>query len=132
MNDKSKIIIKNLNPLKRPISAVADNLEVRNAKSIFIENEVKISKMILTAGGRFESINLERKDWGEDINRDSTAGSIKQAELDVFVPGAGFSYLIKDGLNVFGGVHAGFSPPGPGIDDDDILPKSFAISLYRL
>ena len=84
----------------------------------------KISKMILTAGGRFESINLERKDWGEDINRDSTAGSIKQAELDIFVPGAGFSYLIRDGLNIFGGVHAGFSPPGPGIDDDDdILPE---------
>ena len=101
-----------------------NRLYTASAKSIFIENEVKISKMILTAGGRFESINLERKDWGEDINRDSTAGSIKQAELDVFVPGAGFSYLIRDGLNIFGGVHAGFSPPGPGIDDDDdILPE---------
>ena len=32
VNDKLKIIIKNLNPLKRPISAVADNIEVRNAK----------------------------------------------------------------------------------------------------
>ena len=29
VNDKTKIIIKNLNPKKRPISAVADNLEVR-------------------------------------------------------------------------------------------------------
>ena len=28
VNDKSKIVIKNLNPSKRPISAVADNLEV--------------------------------------------------------------------------------------------------------
>ena len=32
VSDKSKIIIKNLNPTKRPISAVADNLEIRNAK----------------------------------------------------------------------------------------------------
>ena len=32
VSDKSKIIIKNLNPTKRPISAVADNIEVRNAK----------------------------------------------------------------------------------------------------
>ena len=84
-----------------------NRLYTANARSIFIENEVKISKMILTAGGRFESINLQRKDWGEDINRDSTAGSIKQAELDVFVPGAGFSYLIRDGLNIFGGVVGG-------------------------
>ena len=42
VNDKSKIILKNLNPKKRPISAVADNIEVRNAKSI----EVKINKNI--------------------------------------------------------------------------------------
>ena len=34
ISDKSKIIIKNLNPKKRPISAVADNIEVRNAKKI--------------------------------------------------------------------------------------------------
>jgi len=36
VNDKSKIIITNLDPSKRPISAVADNLEVRNAKSITV------------------------------------------------------------------------------------------------
>jgi NAD+ kinase len=37
VNDKLKISITNLNPIKRPISAVADNLEVRNAKSIKIK-----------------------------------------------------------------------------------------------
>ena len=42
VNDKSKISLKNLNPKKRPISAVADNIEVRNAKSI----EIKINKNI--------------------------------------------------------------------------------------
>ena len=42
LNDKTKIIIKNLNPQKRPISAVADNSEIRNA----IKIEVKINKKI--------------------------------------------------------------------------------------
>ena len=37
VSEKSKIIIKNLNPKKRPISAVADNFEVRNAKSVSIK-----------------------------------------------------------------------------------------------
>ena len=32
VNDKSRIVITNLNSSKRPISAVADNLEVINAK----------------------------------------------------------------------------------------------------
>ena len=47
INDKSKITIKNLSPLKRPISAVADNLEVRNAKSIIIKKSNKIKFNLL-------------------------------------------------------------------------------------
>ena len=47
VNDKSKIIIKNLNPKKRPISAVADNLEVKNAKYIFIKTNKKIKFNLL-------------------------------------------------------------------------------------
>ena len=42
ISDKSKITIKNLNPKKRPISAVADNVEVRNAKYISIKTNKKI------------------------------------------------------------------------------------------
>ena len=42
VSDKSKIIIKNLDPNKRPISAVADNFEVRNVKTIIIQSNKKI------------------------------------------------------------------------------------------
>jgi NAD+ kinase len=42
INDKFKIIIKNLDKNKRPISAVADNFEVRNAKIISIKSIKKI------------------------------------------------------------------------------------------
>ena len=42
ISDKSKIVIKNLNPKKRPISAVADNIEVRNAKNVIIKTNKKI------------------------------------------------------------------------------------------
>jgi len=47
VNDKSKIIIKNLDENKRPISAVADNFEVRNAKKIIIQANKKISFHLL-------------------------------------------------------------------------------------
>ena len=47
VNDKSKITIVNLNPTKRPISAVADNLEVRNAKSISVKTNNKIKFNLL-------------------------------------------------------------------------------------
>ena len=42
VSDKSKITIKNLDCNKRPISAVADNFEVRNAKTITIQSNKKI------------------------------------------------------------------------------------------
>jgi NAD+ kinase len=42
ISDRSKIVIKNLDSKKRPISAVADNFEVRNAKIIKIKSNKKI------------------------------------------------------------------------------------------
>ena len=42
VTDKSRILIKNLDPKKRPISAVADNVEIRNAKNISININKKV------------------------------------------------------------------------------------------
>ena len=42
ISDKSVVQIKNLNPLKRPVSAVADNVEIRNAKKIVVKTNKKI------------------------------------------------------------------------------------------
>ncbi len=47
VNDKLNIIITNLNPSKRPISAVADNLEVRNAKRILVKTSSNIKFNLL-------------------------------------------------------------------------------------
>ena len=47
VSDRSKVIITNLNFKKRPISAVADNVEVRNAKKITIKVQTKIKFSLL-------------------------------------------------------------------------------------
>ena len=47
VSDKSKVIITNLNFKKRPISAVADNVEVRNAKKIIVKVQTKIKFSLL-------------------------------------------------------------------------------------
>tara|TARA_E500000178_G_scaffold320792_1_gene344184 strand:+ start:54 stop:821 length:768 start_codon:yes stop_codon:yes gene_type:complete len=47
VSDKSKIIITNLNSKKRPVSAVADNVEVRNAKRVTIKVKDKIKFNLL-------------------------------------------------------------------------------------
>ena len=62
VSDKSKIIIRNLNPKKRPISAVADNVEVRNAKNIIVKTNRKIKFNLLYDQNRGlqKKINLEQ------------------------------------------------------------------------
>ena len=62
VSDKSKIIIRNLSPKKRPISAVADNVEVRNAKNIFVKTNQKIKFNLLYDENRSlqKKINLEQ------------------------------------------------------------------------
>jgi NAD+ kinase len=64
---KSNIIIKNLNPSKRPISAVADNLEVRNAKSISIKTINKVKFNLLYDNNR----SLQKKIKIEQIRKET-------------------------------------------------------------
>ena len=66
VNDKKKITITNLNPLKRPISAVADNLEVRNAKKIIIKTDYKIRFNLLYDKNR----SLQKKIKIEQIRKE--------------------------------------------------------------
>ena len=62
VNDKIKIVITNLNPIKRPISAVADNLEVRNVKSIAVKINNRIRFNLLYDKNRSlqKKINIEQ------------------------------------------------------------------------
>ena len=68
VNDRLKITITNLNPLKRPISSVADNLEVRNAKSIIVKTNYKIKFNLLYDSSR----SLEKKIKIEQLRRETS------------------------------------------------------------
>ena len=68
VSDKSKIVIKNLNPKKRPISAVADNIEVRNAKNIIIKTNQKIKFNLLYDKNK----SLQKKIKIEQLRRETT------------------------------------------------------------
>jgi len=67
ISDRSQIIIKNLNPNKRPISAVADNIEVRNAKLIKIKTNNKIKFSLLYDKNR----SLQKKIKIEQLRRET-------------------------------------------------------------
>ena len=52
VSDKSLIVIKNLNPRKRPVSSVADNIEFRNASMIKIKTNKKVKFNLLYDSNR--------------------------------------------------------------------------------
>jgi len=68
VSDKSKIVIRNLNPKKRPISAVADNIEVRNAKNIIIKTNQKIKFNLLYDKNR----SLQKKIKIEQLRKETS------------------------------------------------------------
>jgi NAD+ kinase len=68
VSDKLRIVINNLNPNKRPISAVADNLEVRNAKTISIKINNKIKFNLLYDKNR----SLQKKIKIEQLRKETS------------------------------------------------------------
>ena len=67
VKDKSEIIIKNTNPIKRPVSAVADNVEVRNATNIKVKINKKIKFSLLYDSNR----SLQKKIKIEQIRNET-------------------------------------------------------------
>jgi NAD+ kinase len=68
ISERSIIEIKNLNPKKRPISAVADNIEVRNAKRISIKTNNKIKFNLLYDSNR----SLQKKIKIEQLRKETS------------------------------------------------------------
>ena len=68
VSDNSEIVITNLNTKKRPISAVADNIEVRNAKIIKIKTNKKLKFNLLYDTNK----SLQKKIKLEQIRKETS------------------------------------------------------------
>ena len=68
VSDKLKVVITNLDPSKRPISAVADNSEVRNAISIIVKKNDKIKFKLMYDKNR----SLQKKIKIEQLKRETS------------------------------------------------------------
>jgi NAD+ kinase len=68
VSNRSPINIKNLNPSKRPISAVADNIEIRNAKNITVKTNQKIKFNLLYDKNR----SLQKKIKIEQLRKETS------------------------------------------------------------
>lgn len=89
--------------------------QIRNANSLatYISYDLQYKKLKVSPGIRHESINFDFQNYGNADNaRLGTALRSASNSLSIVLPGVGITYDISDEMNVFGGVHKGFSPPG--------------------
>ena len=66
VSNKSKIVVSNLNVRKRPISAVADNIEIRNVQKVIIKVQSKIKFNLLYD----KNSSLQKKIKIEQLRKD--------------------------------------------------------------
>ena len=84
-----------------------------SALALFAQDTIRISRWTLLPGVRYETIELTRTDYAtSDPGRREPR--VRENHVTMVVPGIGITYAATPGLHVFGGIHKGFGPPGPG------------------
>lgn len=96
--------------------ATTTNKDSTDAIAIHVQDKIRIGDWTLTGGARAEFIDTVRKD------RSSSNADDISNEDTVLIPGLGAFYQLTPELGLLAGVYKGFSPVGPG-QNDDIDPE---------
>lgn len=99
------------------------------ARAVFVQDRVEIGRWSLTPGVRYESIDFTRTDYGADDPARAAPERVRETHVDAWIPGLGIGYEFGPGIDLFGGVHRGFGPPGPGADDHTEAERSLNYEL---
>ena len=104
---------------------------VSNARAwaAYVEDRVSLGRVTLTPGFRLEFIDFRRRDFEKTDPDRTLAPRVRDNDVTVLLPGIGASVEPTAGLRVFGGVHRGFGPPGPGADAETEAESSVAYEL---
>jgi Fe(3+) dicitrate transport protein len=83
--------------------------ERADAVAVFVKNEIRYGRLRVTPGVRFESVDYE------SVNQ--TTGQHLENDNQVLLPALGVHYQLTSALGLLAGVHKGFVPTGPGVDE---------------
>ena len=88
------------------------------AWATFIQDTIERGRWSFMPGVRYERIDLRRADYANSDPGRIHPTTIRQNVVNVLIPGVGVKFAVSPAIGLFGGVHKGFSPPGPGSTDD--------------
>jgi Fe(3+) dicitrate transport protein len=91
----------------------SNRLESAKAFAAYTQYKMQWGKWTVIPGMRYENIRLKKQDFGKnDPERTGENQDVSSNNADVFIPGIGITYKMDAQLDIFAGVHRGFSPPG--------------------
>ena len=76
-----------------------------DAIAVFVEDSIKLGKLNLRPGVRYEHLNFKYEDFN--------GGTSRRDDLDVWSGGMGFTYELGETDSLFGGIYRGVSTPSP-------------------
>jgi Fe(3+) dicitrate transport protein len=99
------------------------------AVAVYVQDELRVGSWTFTPGLRFEHIDFSRTDFATDDFDRRAPERVRENGVSAWVPGLGVGFKVADGLDLFGGAHRGFSPPGPGADGDTRVESSLNLEM---
>lgn len=99
------------------------------AVAAFASDTITWGKWSASPGFRYETIDLAQTTYARTDPGRSGAAAIVAGKVDAVIPGFGLSYALRPRVSLFGGLHKGFAPPGPGATDGTEVEHSINYEL---
>jgi Fe(3+) dicitrate transport protein len=102
--------------------AKGDRVVGAEATSVYIKDTIDLGDLTVTAGVRFEDIDLDRTDWSDGGPRNVVSGT-KANSITVTLPSLGATYKVNGNLSLLAGIYQGFGAPTvtDGVDNEEAL-----------
>jgi Fe(3+) dicitrate transport protein len=92
----------------------SNRVDSANAYSIFVQDKMTFGDVQITAGVRYENVNLARDDWGKTDPLRVDDAATRNNEVSAFLPSVGATYQLNESWVLLAGIQKAFAPPAPG------------------
>jgi Fe(3+) dicitrate transport protein len=118
-----------LEELGRPASQ-SNRIDEAEALALYVRDDIYTGRWTVSPGLRVETIDFLRRDYGKnDPGRSGADLVLKSNDVNEFLPGVGVNYAAGSVWSLFGGIHKGFAPPGPGQSPETESEESWNYEL---
>jgi Fe(3+) dicitrate transport protein len=108
----------------------SNRISSARALALFVQDSMTAGRWKVRPGVRFETVEFTREDFGKaDPDRTGVDLVVRKNDVDAVVPGVGVTFDANERVNLFGGIHKGFAPPGPGRDAETDPEESINYEL---